>query len=542
MALAISLGQAGLSATVIEQRRRGDPPSIKSNHISARSMEMFRRLGLVPALRGAGMPDDYPNDVAYRTTMVGPELTRIEIPCRRDRYIATGGPDTGWATPEPPHRVNQIFMEPVLLDAMVATPGITFLDEAGFESLEQDADGVSATATRGGETLHFRAKYLVGCDGGRSNVRRQIGAKLSGDAIVQRAQATYIRAPELLGRMSTKRAWANFSMNPRRSGNVYAIDGRETWLVHNYMRDDEPEFGSVDRLPALREILGVDADFPFEVLHTEDWFGRRLTVDKLREGRVFLAGDAAHLWVPYAGYGMNAGLADANDLGWQLIGLVKGWAGPAMLDAYERERLPITEQVSHFAMSHSEKMAKQRGAIPANIEDDTPEGAAARAEMGERAYRLNVQQYCCEGLNFGYYYDQSPVIAYDGERAPEYGMGEYTPSTVPGCRMPHFWLGKGRSLYDALGEAYTLVRFDASRDVAPLETAMRANGVPLAIVDADRTEQPGLFAHDLFLVRPDQHVAWRGDNIPAGAEALVQLLRGGGEPSQSPVAGREGSF
>ena len=205
-----------------------------------------------------------------------------------------------------------------------------------------------------------------------------------------------------------------FSLNPRRSGNVYAIDGRERWLIHNYLKDEDADFDSVDRDWAIRAILGVGPDFQYEVLSNEDWFGRRLVADKLRDRRVFICGDAAHIWVPYAGYGMNAGIADAANLAWLLAAHLRGWAPAAILDAHEAERLPITEQVSHFAMNHAIEMAKQRRGVPDDIEADTPEAAQKRAEVGQAAYDLNVQQYCCGGLNFGYYYEGSPIIAYDG--------------------------------------------------------------------------------------------------------------------------------
>ena len=221
---------------------------------------------------------------------------------------------------------------------------------------------------------------MVGCEGGRSPTRKAIGATLVGDAVVQRVQSTYIRAPGLLAAMQARRAWAMFSLNPRRSGNVYAIDGRETWLVHNYLKDDEPDFTSVDRDWSLRTILGVGPDFEYEIISKEDWFGRRLVADRLRSGRVFICGDAAHLWVPYAGYGMNAGIADAANLSWLLAAHLKGWAPEAILNAHEAERLPITEQVSHFAMDHAHKMARQRMAVPANIEEPGPEGDRARAD------------------------------------------------------------------------------------------------------------------------------------------------------------------
>lgn len=534
LVLAMDLARRGVDVLVAETRHRGEPPNVKCNHVSARSMEVFRRLGVARALRDTGLPEDYPNDVAYRTTFAGTELSRIPIPCRRDRYTATVGPDTWWPTPEPPHRINQLFLEPVLFAHAEATPGVRILNRVRIDEFAQDAEGVTASATRldDGTPLTIRCAFLVGCDGGRSRVRKAIGAKLSGTDVVGRVQSTYFRAPALIGLQKTERAWATFSINPRRSGNVYAIDGRETWLLHNYLREDEPEFDSVDRDWAIREILGVGPDFAYEILSKEDWVGRRLVADKFREGRVFLCGDASHLWVPMAGYGMNAGIADAMNLSWQLAAHLAGWGGAGLLDGYQAERQPITEQVSHFAMNHALALAKKRSEASPLLERAGPEGDAARAETGRALYELNVRQYCCAGLNFGYYYDRSPQIAYDGEAHPGYDMDRFTSSTVPGCRVPHLWLDGTRSLYDALGEGFTLLRLDGSADPSAMAAAAAARGVPLSVLDVDLARArpdpavDGAYRHALVLVRPDQHVAWRGDAPPADPLALIDRVRG----------------
>ncbi len=530
LTLAMDLAWRGVPVVVAELRRRGEAPSVKCNHTSARSMEIFRRLGVAQKLRNAGLPADYPNDCSYRTTTTGIELARIPIPCRADRYTAKGGPDTWWPTPEPPHRINQMYLEPILGECAAAMPGLTILNRTSIDDFSQDADGVTATARNldTGEITQIASRYMVGCDGGRSEVRRRIGATLSGTAVVQRVQSTHIRAPKLLSMLPGKPAWVMFSLNPRRSGNVMAIDGRETWLVHNYLRDDEDDFESIDRDWAIRTILGVGADFEYEVIAKEDWIGRRLVADKFRDRRVFICGDAAHLWVPYAGYGMNAGIADAANLAWLLAARINGWGAEGILDAHEKERQPITEQVSYFAMNHSFQMARQRQTVPPNIEDPGPEGDAARAALGKAAYDLNVQQYCCGGLNFGYFYSGSPIIACDAESPPAYSMYDFTPSTVPGCRTPHVWLRDGRSLYDAMGPGYTLLRFDRAIDVAPMLDAAQVRGVPLEVLDVDSAEAAAVYRHKLVLSRPDQHVAWRGNALPADCPGLVDLVRGAG--------------
>jgi 2-polyprenyl-6-methoxyphenol hydroxylase-like FAD-dependent oxidoreductase len=528
LTLAMDLATRGIRTVVAELRHEGEPPSVKCNHVSARSMEIFRRLGVSKAIRTAGLPADYPNDVSYRVSFTGKELSRIPIPCRRDRYTASGGPDTWWPTAEPPHRINQIYLEPTLSAHAETIAGLTLLNRVEINSFEQTPEGVTAQGIQldSNQTITIRADFLVGCDGGRSAIRRAIGATLSGTAEVQRVQSTYIRAPSLLSMSYLKPAWATFSLNPVRSGNVYAIDGRETWLVHNYLKPGEHEFDSVDRDWALRKILGVGADFSYEILRKEDWIGRRLVADKFREGRVFICGDAAHLWVPMAGYGMNAGIADAANLAWLLAAHLSGWAPAGILDAHEAERLPITEQVSVFAMNHALSLSRQRSEVPDNIDADDEAGAQARSALGKQAYELNVQQYCCGGLNFGYYYDKSPIIAYDEATPPAYGMADFTPSTVPGCRVPHIWLNDGRSLYDALGPDYTLLRFDTAVDVSDLMSEAARARVPIKLLDVTRGEGAGVYDRSLVLARPDQHVAWRGNRAPENPQGLVELISG----------------
>jgi 2-polyprenyl-6-methoxyphenol hydroxylase-like FAD-dependent oxidoreductase len=481
-------------------------------------------------IRDAGLPADYPNDVAYRTAFLGREITRIPIPCRADRYIASEGPDTDWPTPEPPHRINQIYLEPVLFAHLEAMPKARILSATTLTDFTQSEHGVVARATDAqGREIEIVCDYLVGCDGGRSGVRKAIGATLSGDVALQHVQSSYIRAPSLLPMLREKGgvpAWASFSLNPQQSGNVYAIDGRETWLVHVYLKPGVTDFEAVDRDHAIRTVLGVDGAFAYDLLSKEDWIGRRLIVDRMRRDRVFICGDASHLWVPYAGYGMNAGIADAANLAWLLAARLAGWGADGILAAYEAERLPITEQVSHFAMDHAHAMTKARGAVSSQIDAEGPEADVYRASIAKSTYDLNVQQYCCAGLNFGYYYEQSPLIAYDGEAAPPYSMGEFTASTAPGARVPHFTLADGRSLYDAFGQGYTLLRFDLTVDVTALLRAARISGVPIDLLDVTVVSAPDVYQHRLLLARPDQHVAWRGDQIPADPEALINTIRG----------------
>jgi 2-polyprenyl-6-methoxyphenol hydroxylase-like FAD-dependent oxidoreductase len=528
LTLAIDLAWRGVDVAVAELRKASEPPNVKCNQVSARSMEIFRRLGLATKIRDVGLPAEYRNDVSCCITATGQELSRITLPSRAGRARGEQGDDSWWPTPEPSHRINQLFLEPTLFAHAAAQPRIRMLNRAMFEDFSQTEQGVTAVVhdLDSGERVSVFCHYLVGCDGGRSTVRRAIGAELAGVPVVQRVQSTFFRAPKLMSMLPGKPAWMYLAFNPRRCGTMMAVDGKETWLIHNFLYNGEPEFDSVDRDWAIRQILGVGSDFEYEVISKEDWIGRRLVADRFQKGRVFICGDAAHLWIPHAGYGMNAGVADAADLSWLLAAVLNGWAEPAMLDAYQAERQPITDQVSRFAFNMSQQVSQQRREISSDIERQDEVGEATRATIGKEAFDLYVQQQCCGGLNFGYFYKGSPIIAYDDEPHPAYTMHEFTSSTVPGCRVPHLWLSDRHSLYDALGPGYTLIRLDPAVHISGLVEAAARRRVPLTVLDIDAPDARNLYARKLVFVRPDQHVAWRGDEQPAVPMDLIELVRG----------------
>jgi 2-polyprenyl-6-methoxyphenol hydroxylase-like FAD-dependent oxidoreductase len=533
LTLALDLASRGIDVTVAECRPAHDPPSAKCNQISARSMEIFRRLGISAELRGIGLPADFPNDVVSCTAVTGIELSRVPIPARGERRTSATGPDTWWPTPEHTHRINQAVFDPVLFAHAAAQPHVRILSRTMVDDFIQDDDGVvaAARALDSGEQISIHCEYLVGCDGAKSMVRKNIGARLDGTPELQRVQSTYIRAPGLMNLIAGKPAWMYFALNPRRCGTIMAIDGRETWTIHNFLYRGEPDFDSVDRDWAIRMIIGAGPDFQYEVIAYEDWVARRLVAERFRERRVFICGDAAHLWVPAGGYGMNAGIADAANLSWIIAATLKGWASPEILDAYEAERKPVNEQTSQLVAGIAERVMMHRREINADIERLDAVGEAARERIGKAAYELDVEQQCCGGLNFGYSYATSPIIAYDDEKHPAYTMGDFTPSTVPGCRAPHLWLSDGRSLYDALGSGFTLIRFDPSALVSGLVNVAAQKRVPLTVLDLDAADAMTPYRHKLVLVRPDQHVAWRGDEEPPAPVDLIDLVRGAGSVS-----------
>ncbi len=528
LTLAMDLAWRGIDVLVAERREADAHSSAKCGQISARSMEIFRRLGVAHKLREIGLPPNYPNDIVSATSVTGIELSRVPIPARGERGTSATGPDTSWPTPEHTNRVNQTFFDPVLLAHARAQPRISILNCTEFEEFTQHEHGVTAMARNpeSGEAFSIECAYLVGCDGASSIARKAIGAEFSGTPVVQRVQSTHIRAPGLMKRLPGKPAWNYLSLNPRRCGSTMAVDGRETWIIHNFLYRGEEDIDSVDRDWAIRAILGVGPDFHYEVISKEDWISRRLVADKLWDRRAFICGDAAHVWIPHGGYGMNAGIADAANLAWKLAATLKGWASPGILDAYDAERQPITDQASRLITEIAQRIVTHRREVSDDIERQDSVGEATRARIGKTAYELDVEQQCCGGLNFGYYYDGSPIIAYDGEQQPAYTMGTFISSTAPGCRAPHLWLEGRRSLYDALGPDYTLLRFDPAARVAGIVEAAAERKVPLTVLDVKAPAAREVYRHKLVVIRPDQHVAWRGNEDPAAPLDLIDLVRG----------------
>ncbi len=523
---ALDLAWRGIDVIVVEQRPAGELPQVKCNHVSSRSMEIFRRLGISEEIRNSGLPQDYPNDIAFLTQFSGYEIARIRIPsvCER-RNGAKYSPDSLWPTPEPPHRINQLFLEPILFKRASSHSLIKILSMTALEDFREESTGIVAQVRelRSGDLSEIECQYMIGCDGSHSTVRRKLGIKLKGTAELLRNLSTRIRAPALKEMIKARPFWMAEIVNPRQAGIIVSIDGKDDWVLHARMPAGVTDFAAVDRDRAIRTALGVGDDFFYEIVSKEDWVARRLVAERMRLGRVFLAGDAAHLWIPNAGYGMNAGLADATCLTWMLAATLSGWASSDILDAYERERHPITEQVSHFVADFGVGLQKKRLALPSHLEECGAEGDRARAQLGRELHDVNVAQFHCAGLNFGYFYDNSPLVVYDEGKPPAYTMATFTASTVPGCRAPHVWLKGDLSLYDQLGANYSLLRKDPAIDCAAFMQDAASRSIPIRLLDVLDTDFDLAYERKLTLVRPDQHVAWRGDRSP-GVDVLDTII------------------
>lgn len=533
--LALFLDRYGIQTIVfnVEDRVRMHP---KGSSHNSRTMEHYRRLGISEPIRRLGLPADHPKDVAYFTRLSAWEVARFRMPSDIEVAHLTKVAMQTDQIPEPMHRGNQMYVEDFLLKHARTRPNITL--RFGWEAADfsQNADAISLTAVRAadGQTEYWDARYLIGCDGGHSAVRRSLGIRYEGyDKIEQaylggRMTSTYLRAPTLyrehLGR---RRAWIYWVINPELRSTLFALNGKDEFMFWTKPADANAPPDEATVKQALYRCVG--AEIPVEFISHQPWTaGAALVAERFADRRIMLAGDAVHLFTPTGGFGMNTGVDDAANLSWKLAALLRGWGGNSLLDSYEVERRPIATRNTRFARA----LAKQVGIveIPAGMEDDTPSGAVQRQEVGAFVSTYLGAQFAPIGVELGAHYSGSPIIASE-EAAPTDSIVQYTPTSVPGGRTPHVWLGAGRgigdSLFDRLGAAFTILRLGPnSPSAASLATAARDRGVPIEIIDLPDAAVRDLYDCDLALVRPDQHIAWRGEASPANAGAILDRVIG----------------
>lgn len=521
MTLGLDLAWRGLTALIVDPRE-GPVDYPRCNNVAARTMEHYRRLGIAEPIRRAGLPPDHPTDVVYRVRYGGPEYCRFPYPSS-GQVLDGGFRSELWPTAEPNHKVNQLHFEPILESRLRELPGVEMRRGVRLEGCRQDDDHVEVDLLdeASGRRMRERARYLVGCDGGSSTVRRAMGVSLVGDAVLNHYQySMYVRSPQL-AESSADRVWMALVRNREGANSVIAVDGVETFLIHVQVPADQPDM-PVDQREVLRRIAGRPVEF--ELLADTRWAGQAVVAERYRDRRVFLAGDAAHLWTPYAGFGMNTGVGDAVDLSWKLWAVLGGWAPDSLLDSYEIERRPIGERVAR-AITAGFRQSKELLAVGPDCEADTAEGRAERKRMGELIAARDRSQFDCVGLNFGIDYAESPIVWPDGSQPPPFEIGSYTPSTTPGCRLPHLWLRDGRALYDVLGAGFTLLTVCTDSTADALGDAAARRGIPLDVVAVDAPDAAEVLSAPLILVRPDHHVSWRGERLP-DAEALLDRVTG----------------
>jgi len=507
LTLAVDLGQRGVRCTLVERK---DAPQFlpKMERCNARTMEIYRRMGLADKVRAAGLRADVPMDVYIVTALNQPPLVRHQYPSVADAKRAIDACSDGSMPLEPYQLISQYTLEPLLKKEAEALPSVTVRYGCEFESFTQDEHGVTARLSSG----EIRAKYLVGCDGGGSVVRKQLGIAMQGENLSELRQALY-RCDELFDRIPIGPGpghGRHYHVADERWRFLIMQDSTRHWTLHAAV-DDDAEM-------ARQFELTIGVPVKYEMLYVGKWRQNLLLADRYASGRVFLAGDAVHLVIPTGGLGMNSGVGDAIDLAWKLEATLRGWGGPNLLASYEIERRQVGERNVGASRYASLGRRKWRG-----LWRDLPELARV-AEVEQRKSNEMI------GAELGYRYAGSPVIGEEPGPAPEDDFRRYVPSTWPGARLPHVWLDGHVAMQDRVGPGYTLLRF-ADQDVSSLTKAFKAMGAPFAVLDRRDARARELYGFDLILLRPDLHVVWRGNRL-ADAPSNIHLLATGHLPGQ----------
>jgi 2-polyprenyl-6-methoxyphenol hydroxylase-like FAD-dependent oxidoreductase len=487
-------------------------------------MEHYRRLGFADEIRALGMPPDFPTDIAYFTRFATYELARFSLPSSREARQLVSTLSGSWSAAELPHRCNQKYIEPVLRRHAEALRGVSV--NYGWRMIRfresSNEVAVEVQPVDGGPAKTIQASYLVGGDGARSAVRQAIGIRYAGetgvvrDFVGGRMVAVYARIPDFYREIPHRPAWMNVNFNRERRCFMPAVDGKGEFAFHTQLKahEDLSRVSEADAIAMVQAAIG--APLRVEVLARGDWIaGHSLVADRFGEGRVFIGGDAAHLFTPTGGLGYNTAVEDAVNLGWKLSAVLKGQASPDLLASYEAERRPLAIRNT----SHARRFADSLGLYepPPEIEDESPAGEAARSRAGEYFNQHGRAEFNIPGITFGGRYDGSPAIVSDGSIPPPNTPNDYLPSACPGGRPPHLWLADGRSLYDLFGFDWTLLCFRET------EVSSREN---LKVLRLENPEARDLYGADFALIRPDQIVAWRG-NSGADAHAALRKLTGG---------------
>jgi 2-polyprenyl-6-methoxyphenol hydroxylase-like FAD-dependent oxidoreductase len=519
LALAVELGMRGIRATLVEQHeRKALQPRAKTTNV--RSMEHMRRWGIARKLRdSAPLPPDFPTDVAFQTRLFGHHLTTFH----NAFYGARDAGDDRFS--EGAQWIPQYKVEAALKAHAAAQPSVTLRSGVRLDAATPSADGIEATVVEvaSGEASTIRAEYLIGADGSRSAVREIIGARMEGDYAFAQHIGYVLRSPALAEVFATRRAimyWLSNADSPAMCG---PMDVDDTWFFGFPI----PNGTEPPDEPALRRRIAAafGRELPFEILAEDRWSAHSLIADRYAAGRILLAGDACHVHPPFGGYGMNLGLGDSVDLGWKLAAVLRGWGGARLLDSYEAERRPVHRRVVAEAVANHSLLS---GAFARpELEQDGPAAEAVRREVGDLIQQQKIREFRTLGVVIGYHYDGSPIVVPDGTPASQDRVTEYEPSARPGCVAPHCWLRDGDSLYDRFGRDMTLLLTDAgaSDEAGRFAAAAARIGLPLSVIAPRDDRLRTLYGARMALIRPDQHVAWRGDEA-GDAGAILDTARG----------------
>ena len=523
LALAINLGRAGIKTILLE--RNPEPQFLpKMERCNARSMEMFRRIGLSKKIRDAGLRADCPMDVFIVEDLTKPALLEEKHPSIQTFQGKIKECKDLSMPLEPYQLISQYTLEPLLKAEAEALQSVEVLFGHEFMEFSQSDDGVSVRfKDSDGQSKTLTAAYLVGCDGGSSPIRKQLGIKLRGEGGILELQQALFYCEELFERLP-------HGSGPGQGRHYHRADAEHTFLImqdstkHWSLHATVPDAEAMKR--KFEEIVGFPVNY--ELLSCAPWRQNLLLADRYREGRVFLAGDSVHLVIPTGGLGMNTGVGDAFDLAWKLIGTLKGWGGPELLDSYEIERRQVGDRNVGASRYANVGRQKWRSIATDEIFSGTEAGESMKRKLIQVADSEQRKGNRMIGAELGYRYVDSPCID-NVPGGPEHRVGEYNPNVWPGSRLPHCWLDDGSALQDQLSETYILLSLGKKPlDTSKLRQSYEKIGAPVAEVRIESNRLRDLYGFDLLVLRPDMHVAWRGNDAPPNPQEIASISTGHG--------------
>jgi 2-polyprenyl-6-methoxyphenol hydroxylase-like FAD-dependent oxidoreductase len=523
LALAADLNWRGIKTLLVEAREETTSYP-KMDVTNSRTMEHFRRLGLAESIRAVAVDDNTAMDCLWATDMRGWLLGTKSNPSAAEHRQQILSNNDGTQPLEPCMRMPQYDLEPFLKRHLEQSENVDVRFGWAVKDFVQDDSGITTTlvSSSTGEEETVRSEFLAGCDGGNSVVRKSLGIRYEGTPSIAPLYMIHFHSKDYDVLQRFGQAWHYHLLNT--NSVLIAQDDKLSWTLHTML---PPEVDATEANPVeiLESCLGLGIDC--EIKLAESWTPHLLVARSYGDGRVWLAGDSAHQYIPTGGYGMNTGIADAMDVSWKFSAILQGWGGEKLLSSITEERRGAGLHSRRGARAQwDERLGALMHVSPVILCDDD-EGVAARREFSDILDRMQADERGNSGIALGYHYANSSIVRFEGGTPPAEDVWDYQPSTYPGCRAPHVFLENGEALFDQFGEGFTLLRL-TDADCSAFEEAAERIEIPLKIVDVRDENVREIYGKELFLIRPDQHIAWRDDIAPDApiAEAILNQVRG----------------
>ncbi|KAH8886616.1 FAD-binding domain-containing protein [Thozetella sp. PMI_491] len=528
--------------SIILERNNTTTKWPKMDLTNARSMEIFRILGLADGLREQGVATNEPTNAIFSTGLNGGRvLSAWDLPSVDDYCQQILTTNDGTQPREPYQRISQTIFEAWMRERIDEDPLVDLRFGWRVETVRETANVVEVEAIEesSGRGHLLKARYMVACDGASSKTRRSLQIPLTGGPMPVQFLLVHFRSNDLARINAQGKFWHFFTLEPGKfDGSVISQNAKDVFTVHLPLALDA-DANKIGSEEAIYTALG-GKNGPFEIKIDEvfvrsSWRPSIAVADTFvsEHLRVFLAGDSAHQNPPTGGYGMNTGIGDAFAIGWQLAAVIDGWGRPGLLRAYNTERRPVSLTNVDHAGTH---MNNQFAAFTI-LDKGAKEGVDMSAEV-HRHYQENDGENKDLGIEMGYRYVSNLCIPDEADLAPDgcppWNPHTYMPTTVPGSRPPHVFLTDGSSVFDHFGKNFTLVEFRDANDTVDrgstlLVDAAACLGIPLThTVFVDEAYVAKIWHQPLVLIRPDCHVAWRGPFVVSSSRAanIMQTVAG----------------